>query len=237
MYTFVERYSMAKCPNCGQSTSRTGDWACPWCGYPLLSGSHKKIPKTYQQLKAERQPEHKLPEIEPVSAPEPEPAPKPKPKPRPKSKPEPEPTPELEPEPEPEPEPTPELEPEPAPEPEPVSEPEPISEPVSAEIELTAAELFSAYEADGVAADARFVGKILKLSGAVHRIESKDTLDIHYVSLTSTENNLSQEVRCMFDNKHRDDLNQLTPGQMVTVQGKYDGSIINFRMIDCAFVH
>ena len=45
---------MPKCPNCGRETARTEDWACQWCGYPLLSESYKKIPKTFKQLKEER---------------------------------------------------------------------------------------------------------------------------------------------------------------------------------------
>ena len=45
---------MPNCPNCGQPTKRTEDWACQWCGYPLLSKSYGKIPKTYKQLTAER---------------------------------------------------------------------------------------------------------------------------------------------------------------------------------------
>ena len=89
---------MPKCSNCGQETARTEDWACQWCGYPLLSQSYKKIPKTYKQLQEERLYEQKpsvRKEIEPVleSEPEPEPAPVPKPEPEPV----PEPTPEPEP--------------------------------------------------------------------------------------------------------------------------------------------
>ena len=125
---------MPKCPNCGQETARTEDWACQWCGYPLLSTSHKTIPKTYKQLKEER-----LPKPEPVPEPEREPISELKPEPTPEPKPErePEPVPEsrleaepaLQPTPEAEPEPT--LKPELVPEPkiEPVSEREPISEP------------------------------------------------------------------------------------------------------------
>jgi hypothetical protein len=45
---------MPNCPNCGRDTKRTEDWACQWCGYPLLSGAYKVIPKTYQQVKEER---------------------------------------------------------------------------------------------------------------------------------------------------------------------------------------
>lgn len=127
---------MAKCPNCGRETARTQDWACQWCGHPLLSGSFKKIPKTYKQLQAERQQEQKSPvrELEPEPEPEPVPGPKsvpvskrivePKPVAAPKPVPEPKrvliPVTEPEPVPQPEPVPEPKLEPTPAPEPEPV---------------------------------------------------------------------------------------------------------------------
>ena len=45
---------MAKCPNCGRETLRTEDWACQWCGHPLLHGPFKRIERTYRQLKDER---------------------------------------------------------------------------------------------------------------------------------------------------------------------------------------
>ena len=28
---------MLKCPNCSQESERTEDWACQWCGYPLVA--------------------------------------------------------------------------------------------------------------------------------------------------------------------------------------------------------
>ena len=68
---------MPKCSNCDRETLRTEDWACQWCGYPLLSSAHKRIPKTYKQLKEERlhKPESMPgpePEVEPESTLEPE---------------------------------------------------------------------------------------------------------------------------------------------------------------------
>ncbi len=45
---------MPACPNCGRQTLRTRDWACQWCGYPLLSRAYKKIDKTFKQLQEER---------------------------------------------------------------------------------------------------------------------------------------------------------------------------------------
>jgi len=108
---------MAACPNCGRQTQRTKDWACQWCGYPLVSRAYKKIDKTFKELQEERnltlrstQPEGE-PEFEPESEPEREPEPEPRPRPpaRPVSKPAPKP--------EPTPQPKPKQEPEAAPEP------------------------------------------------------------------------------------------------------------------------
>lgn len=194
---------MGKCPNCGRATARTEDWACQWCGYPLLSGFYKKIPKTFRQLKEEEphEPEssageetevpfllNHVPLMPPHTA-------------------------------------------EPEPEPEPIPEPEP--EPIPAAKETTVEQLISAYAVDEAAADAEFVDKILKLTGVVTKIEVNDTLDVHYIVLTSAEKKGPQSVRCVFDKKYGAQLNQLTKEQTVTVQGKYNGSVIAMRMRDC----
>ena len=246
---------MPKCPNCGQKTERTEDWGCPWCGYPLLSGSYKKIPKTYRQLQEEKLPERKpavieeletVPETEPVVEPEPVPEPEPvleaelepvtKPKPKPVAKPKRKPATKSKattaPKPRRKPVPMPE------PEPEPVTEAEPLlkSEPAPAEIELTVEELLSVYQREGGAADTQFANKILKLTGVVARIEVKNVLDIYYINLTSAERNLLQNVRCVFDRQHGHQLMQLSTGQTVTVQGKYDGTIMDIRLSDCILV-
>ena len=34
---------MPSCPNCGHETERTEDWACRWCGYPLLSNGYSAV--------------------------------------------------------------------------------------------------------------------------------------------------------------------------------------------------
>ncbi len=280
---------MPKCPNCSQKTLRTEDWACQWCGYPLLSSAYKRIPKTYKLLKEERLhktepiPEPKLEpepestfesEAEPVlesrREPIPEPERKVEPIPEPKLEPEPvatfeseaepvlesrrEPIPEPEREVEPIPEPKLEPEPEstfeseaepvlesrrePIPEPEREVEPipEPKLEPEPVAMKLTVEELLSAYTADGVAANAKFVNKLLRVTGVVAMIDVKDMLGTYYIRLTGAERNLLQSVQCMFGKKHAPVLKQLEKGQTVTVQGEYNGSIMAIRMIDCVLV-
>ena len=133
---------MAACPNCGRNTLRTKDWACQWCGYPLISRAFKKIDKTFKELQEERKLalRSEETELEPELEPEPdfEPEPEPPPRPRPPVKPVYQPVPE----PKPVPEPPPEPKPEPAPGPEtvmitpppakPVPQPEPEAEPQAA---------------------------------------------------------------------------------------------------------
>jgi hypothetical protein len=135
---------MPKCPNCGRETQRTADWACQWCGHPLLSGAFKKIPQTYRELQEERSlmprvvPEY---EPEPVLVAEAEAAPAPPPAPVAEPEPQPEPEPEVSPPPEPvvEAKAGTEIEKEPAPPPEPevetVADSEPVTTPEPATIE------------------------------------------------------------------------------------------------------
>jgi hypothetical protein len=388
---------MKRCPNCDRPTKRTLDWACQWCGYPLVSKSYKEIPKTFRQLKEERllekkqksllsedtkmtagegiatqegsgatsmeftveeiyslcrmdkeraatlfkdrilkvtgivasvvvdddndvyyvslsssprEEEYKVncmfdkknssqlnqltegqtatvegkygdyelnilikdcvlvhvaeveeasltpqssdvtvkptPEAEPVVELEPEPAPEPEPVAEPESEPAPEPEPVAEPAPEPEP--VAELEPEPAPEPEPVAEPEPETapelepvaepepEPAQPAVEVAVEELFLAFANDEAAANARFGDKLIKLTGVVNRIEIQDYLELDYINLSDTENNQLEHVRCFFDKTHLSELEQLTKGQKVTVQGTFVGSIVSMHLRDCVLV-
>jgi DNA-directed RNA polymerase subunit RPC12/RpoP len=132
---------MPKCPNCGRETYRTEDWACQWCGHPLLSSAFKPVPKTYRQIQEERAYGVKSaleeePEPEPGAEGEPAPLPATEPEPEMPPAPEPEPPQMLEPEPEIEPEaPAPpepaELKSEAAPPPEPEAETIVESEPAA----------------------------------------------------------------------------------------------------------
>lgn len=87
---------MPNCPNCGQPTSRTRDWACQWCGYPLVSKAYRSIAKTYKELQEERRPAERLPVGEEAGVPALEPGPTPRPEIEPVDKVEPEPVVEAE---------------------------------------------------------------------------------------------------------------------------------------------
>ena len=143
---------------------------------------------------------------------------------------------ERKPEPEPESKAKPETKPELESEVETIPESEKEAELEPAAMELTVEELLSAYETDEVVADAKFVNKILRVTGVVAMIDIKNKLETHYIRLTGAEEDLLQSVQCVFNKKHTTALEQLEKGQMVTVQGTYNGSIIAIRMVDCVLV-
>ncbi|MFC1901104.1 hypothetical protein ACFLYN_05875 [Chloroflexota bacterium] len=221
---------------------------------PVMEEEPEPEPELEPEPEPELEPE---PEPEPEIEPEPEPAPEPKPrakrktpaKPKaaketkaaakPKSttrkrvakKAEPEPESELEPGPEPEIESEPESKIEDSPEPAVAAE--------SGEVDMvfTVSELISEYEADGQEAEVKLSNKILKLTGVIERIEVKALLNINYIILTTDAGNLMQGVRCNFGMQYSSEVSQLITGQAVTVQGKYDGSIINMSLRDCILVN
>ena len=159
---------MRKCPNCIRPTKRTEDWACQWCGYPLVSGSYKKIPKTYRQLKEERLQEQKqkshLGEDTAIT----------------------------------------------------------VKDTVTSKMELSVEEIYSVCTSDKRAAATRFGNRTLVVTGIVASVVVDYDYDVYYVSLTSAQNNEECSVNCMFDKKNSSELNLLTEGQTVTIEGKYD---------------
>lgn len=110
-------------------------------------------------------------------------------------------------------------------------EPEPVPE----AMEVTIEEMVSAYENNEKIADASFRNRLLKITGSVNRLEVRDAVDIRYVTLCSSRDS-SQSVWCMFDQGDEDKLKQLREGQTVTIQGKFDGSMVQLRLRHCILI-
>jgi len=229
---------MANCPNCGLSTMRTKDWACQWCGYPLVSGIYGKTSKTFAELKQEREGEAVstalLVETEPSAEPESE-------------------TnqvveTEVEPAPEPEASQVTEAELEPAPEPEasqvteaaveqgPAAEEEPgpgADEPIP---EVTVTELCSTYQGYGMAGHDEFKNSVFRVSGIVNSVVTKDVVEQYRIALTDEEPHPLGDIYCKFEKKDAPVLHKLVAGQELTVQGRYDGFVTNIVLTDCALI-
>jgi len=98
------------------------------------------------------------------------------------------------------------------------------------DIEITASELYSEYEANEVSADEQYKGKKIAVTGVVGII-GKDILDDPYISLNV---DYLQSVNCYFSDKNNKVLSQLSKGQKVTIIGECKGFMLTNVMIqDC----
>lgn len=87
-------------------------------------------------------------------------------------------------------------------------------------IDVTARELEKAYAENEVAADERYRGKVLRVSGVIDQI-SKDALGEMVVMLRSP--NVMGGVHCTFDDKQKSQVASLKKGQKVTLRGRGTG--------------
>lgn len=105
----------------------------------------------------------------------------------------------------------------------------------STPIRITAGELYSAYDENEVSADAKYEDKILKVQGVVKSV-GKDIIDTAYVVLTTGAEHEMWGVQCMFDTEYESQLAQLSKGQVITIQGRCSGYLINVLLRDCVLV-
>lgn len=95
---------------------------------------------------------------------------------------------------------------------------------------ITAEALYSAYEANEVAADQQYKGKVISITGKVKTV-GKDLLKNSYVSLETS--NMILSVQCFFSEKDTAALAKLSKGDTVTITGTVKGSTMNIVVEDC----
>ena len=93
---------------------------------------------------------------------------------------------------------------------------------------LTADELYRDYEANEVAADATYKGRIVVVSGTVQSI-GKDIMDTAYVVIGGT--GILDGVQCMFTRDEEASVARLSVGQRVSIQGEVSGRVIGNVLI------
>lgn len=97
---------------------------------------------------------------------------------------------------------------------------------------VTAETLMRDYQANEVAADSKYKGQIVEVSGIVDTI-GKDILDNPYVSFKTNE--VIFTIQCMFDKSQAEQLAGLSKGQKLTVQGKVSGKLGNIILRECKY--
>jgi hypothetical protein len=99
------------------------------------------------------------------------------------------------------------------------------------EISLTAEELHDAYTENGVAADERYRGRLLRVSGAVESI-NRDIVDRPYVMLHTRR---GMGVQCFFPQGRSSSISSLRRGDDVVIRGRGNGNLATMVFLkDCS---
>lgn len=88
------------------------------------------------------------------------------------------------------------------------------------DLQMTSAELIKTFEADEKLANAKYLDKIIAVSGTVKEI-SKD--EKGYYTVVLGEANSMSNVRCSMDTAHQQKISLIKPGSAVTIKGACTG--------------
>jgi hypothetical protein len=103
---------------------------------------------------------------------------------------------------------------------------------------VAAADLLKEFGKDAAAADRKYAGKYLEISGVVER-GGRGRHDAPFVVLTGPDENAKLKVECFFDladRKAESRIKRLDKGQSITVRGEYDGQVSNVQVRECVLV-
>ena len=101
---------------------------------------------------------------------------------------------------------------------------------IKADFEITPEKLYSDYEINEVAADEKFKGKTVALTGTIHNI-GKDVLDKPYISF---ETDYLKSVNCYFSDDAVKQIAILKKGETIIITGKCRGlTLTNVVVVDC----
>jgi hypothetical protein len=98
---------------------------------------------------------------------------------------------------------------------------------------LDATDLYQEYETDQLAADRKYKGKVVLISGAVKYVD-RDVVGTLFLTLRG--NDLLGSVQCYFGDDYAAKLAHLRPGDIVEIQGRCTGLVINVLLKECSIV-
>lgn len=103
----------------------------------------------------------------------------------------------------------------------------------SVQYHVTAEELVSAYEENAIAADQKYKGKVIQVTGYINDFD-EDIMGDPYITLCVDEYGWNC-VQCSFPDSERKALARLSKGQRVCVKGVCKGKpVINVSLEGCA---
>jgi len=102
---------------------------------------------------------------------------------------------------------------------------------------ITVEEMHAAFRENSAAAEKKFAGKTLHVTGVVSIVAAGEEAETPSLILTGHDITALENMVCMFDEKYRSELNSVKEGQTVKVQGKYESRTINILLLgDCVLV-
>lgn len=106
----------------------------------------------------------------------------------------------------------------------------------AAPISITAERLIAEYEANEVAADEKYKGKMMEVTETIKEI-GKDFLNNMYVTLENGEKFSFRSVECTFGESLRKEAASLSKGRRITIRGQCKGMIADIQIKNCKFVN
>ena len=100
---------------------------------------------------------------------------------------------------------------------------------------VAAADLLKEFQDDPTAADRKYAGKYLELTGVVER-SGQGQYNLPFVVLHAGDDTARVKVECFFGYMTAPDqarVKRLTKGQTITVRGEYDGQVSNLQVREC----
>jgi hypothetical protein len=95
---------------------------------------------------------------------------------------------------------------------------------------VSANKLYSDYKSNGVSADVKYKGKVIKVIGVVNNID-RDLMDNIYVTLKGDK--YFGDIQCFFSEDYVGKASKLYKGKRITVKGICDGKLMNVMLNDC----
>ena len=111
-----------------------------------------------------------------------------------------------------------------------------VAQPKEEVITVGVEELCNSYEKNEVAADKKYKGKLVKITGKVDDIK-KGLLNELYVTIKRQKDFAICNPQCFFDDEHEDRLANLNKGQTVTIIGRVDGLFMNVIIKEAQLVN
>jgi hypothetical protein len=105
---------------------------------------------------------------------------------------------------------------------------------VTAAYQLTATELYEAFEADEAAAQTQYLGKILDVTGVISEVEMTEAGG---VNLSLEGGGLLGGVRCRLEQTDNDQEAQLEAGNQVTIRGECTGKLMDVELSRCVLIN